>query len=357
MTSRSLPLLAARTSALETCGYCPRLCRAACPVSEAEPRETLTPWGKMTMAWLAARGDLDVDSSVTDTAWACTGCLACRERCDHRNPVADTLLDARADFLASGSAPLAARAVVDGGERRSKEVREVVARLSQLPGVADSAPTALLLGCGYARMLPAVAEDAVRVAVALAGPVRLLTGCCGAPMLEAGARAAAADARRALDASVGTSALMVVDAGCALALGDRSPRLLLDAVLDALPRLAHCAELAEQVVRWHDPCRLGRGLGRYDPPRKILERVLGRPPEEFSRNRTEALCSGGGGLVPLTFPEVSARTVQRVLRDHERLGAGVLVAGCAASHKRFASSGARVMDLVTVVRRALVPDV
>src|SRR5690242_20582094 len=93
-----LPLLDEQTAALETCGYCPKLCRAACPVSDAEPRDSLTPWGKMSMAWLAQRGDVEADSDLAATAWACTGCYACRERCDHRNEVAHTLGMARADF-------------------------------------------------------------------------------------------------------------------------------------------------------------------------------------------------------------------------------------------------------------------
>jgi hypothetical protein len=57
MTVR-LPLADSHTRELETCGYCPKLCRATCCVSNAEPNEALTPWGKMSLAWLSARGDL-----------------------------------------------------------------------------------------------------------------------------------------------------------------------------------------------------------------------------------------------------------------------------------------------------------
>ena len=40
-----------------------------------------------------ARGDAPGDVPHASTAWACTGCHACRERCDHENGVAPTLLD------------------------------------------------------------------------------------------------------------------------------------------------------------------------------------------------------------------------------------------------------------------------
>ena len=56
-----LPLLEPHRSALEKCVYCPKLSRAACPVSNVEASETVTPWGKMSMAFFAARGDVPID--------------------------------------------------------------------------------------------------------------------------------------------------------------------------------------------------------------------------------------------------------------------------------------------------------
>jgi dimethylglycine catabolism B len=60
---RRLPTLAPLKDTLEKCVFCPKLCRSACPVSNAEPRETITPWGKMSMAYFAARGDVPLEES------------------------------------------------------------------------------------------------------------------------------------------------------------------------------------------------------------------------------------------------------------------------------------------------------
>ena len=68
-----LPQLEARRSELEKCVFCPKLCRTTCPVSNEEPRETLTPWGKMSMAYFSANGDVEATASFADPAWACTG--------------------------------------------------------------------------------------------------------------------------------------------------------------------------------------------------------------------------------------------------------------------------------------------
>ena len=96
--SLRLPLADTHARELETCGYCPKLCRSTCSVSNAEPRESLTPWGKMTTTWLAARGDLPLEPSVTELAYACCGCLRCTDYCKHKNPVSETRLAARAEL-------------------------------------------------------------------------------------------------------------------------------------------------------------------------------------------------------------------------------------------------------------------
>lgn len=355
--ARRLPLLGARTRELETCGYCPKLCRAACPVSNAEPRDSLTPWGKMSLSWFVARGELPLDREHAAVAWACTGCYACRGRCDHANPVAETLADARADAVAAGAAPRAALGVIQRHEARLREIQGVLAGFS-LPGVDAAAPTALVVGCSYLRHAPDVARDAILATVALVGPVRLVDGCCGAPLLMAGDRDGFEAAQsRLLEDVRGSERLVVVDPGCAMALHDANPSLLVDLAVEQLPRLGHVAALGDdRPVRWHDPCQLGRGLGRYEEPRAVLNRVLGRAPEEFPRRRDGAACSGGGGLVPAVMPDVSARIAEDRIAEHRRAGGGVVVTGCASSLRRLSGRGAEVVDLATVIRQSLESD-
>lgn len=347
-----LPLLSARRAELETCGYCPKLCRAACPVSNAEPRDTITPWGKMSTAWFAARGLVEADAEHGATAWACTGCHACRERCDHQNPVASTLGEARAEFFARGAAPPAAVRVSKGFERLLEAEKQARTELSRQVGVRADAPTALLVGCAYLRWFPEEARAAVRAAVRLAGPVRLSEGCCGAPLLAAGDRAGFARARQALEESMGDAErLLVVDPGCAQLLAHRRPTLLVEAAARELGRLAPVAGFAG--ARWHDPCQLGRGLGLYEAPRQVLSAALGGAPREFDRRREGAACSGAGGLLPSTMPDNSRAIADDRLAEHERLGGGLLVTACASSLRRFRSRGAQALDLVTLLARSL----
>jgi len=349
-----LPVLAERRPAFETCGYCPKLCRATCPISNAEPRETITPWGKMSLSWLMARGDLPVDAEHARVAWACSGCFACRERCDHKNPVVDSLHDVRADLHQAGVAPAAAQRSAARHSERLARVRRVSSTLAGEGALEPSSKVALLIGCGYALHAPEQAREIVMSTVALAGPVRLVDGCCGAPLDWAGDRIGARRSRAALAESVtGTEQFVVADPGCAQALRDLSPIPLVDLALQQLPRLRRLENVGDAKIRWHDPCQLGRGLGRYEEPRAVLTRLIGRPPEEFARSRQYAACSGAGSLVPLTFPGVSDEIADSRVREHAGLGGGTIVTACAASLKRFRSRGANVVDLATLLARAL----
>jgi Fe-S oxidoreductase len=350
-----LPLLPAAQKALETCGYCPKLCRSTCPVSNVEPREALIPWGKMSSAWLAARGDLPADVDTAETSWGCSGCHACTSFCEHKNPVADTLYAARATYRDAGTAP---PAVVESERRHGLRVGEAGTALGELarePGVRADAATALLVGCAYLRKARPEARAILRSVVALAGPVRLVAGCCGAPLLHAGDRAGFEAARaRIAEGARGARSFVVGDPGCALVLGNARPLLFVQLAAAHAPKLAKIPEFgANEAVRFHDPCSLGRGLGEYEAPRVVLGRALGRRADEFDTNREHAECSGGGALLPISMPSTSARIAELRLEAHERLGGGVLVTACASSLRRFRAQGQRAVDIATVVEQSL----
>jgi dimethylglycine catabolism B len=353
-------MLEPHRAALETCVYCPKLSRAACPVSNVEHSETVTPWGKMSMAYFAARGDVPLDTEHAAPAWACTACYACRERCDHKNDVAAALTDARAELFARGAAPLAAQQIAAGFSLRSAEVARVLDGLQ--PIATDPHAPAVLVGCGYARHAEPEAAHAVQAVAALVGqPVRVLRACCGLPLLHAGDRDGFLEAARRLAAEAeGASRVVAVDPGCARALlveyertGVKGPRpeLFIDLARGALDRLAP-ADGAPS-FRWHDPCQLGRGLGRFDEPRAILERIGGRAPLTLQRTGREGECSGGGGALPATRPESARAIACARVDEHRSLGGGVLVTGCAQSLHRFRRAGEPAVDIVSLVARAL----
>lgn len=346
-----LPALESRRTELERCVFCPKLCRSACPVSNAEPRETLIPWGKMSTAWFVANGDVPIESSTALPAWACTGCLHCREACDHQNDVAATLFDVRAALVAERAGPPAAHAVIDAFARRDGEARAAA------KGLGGRGPEVLVVGCAYFRKAPEEARDVVRAATRLLGHApRVLEGCCGLPLLLAGDREGFARHAERVARELGDAKVVVHDAGCALALRTRYPEagvqaphveLLVELAARELSRLRPAPR--PEPVRWHDPCALGRGLGVYDAPRAVLARVLGAPPLEFDRARNDAVCSGAGGLLPVTMPDI-ARAIARTRTAETK---EPIVTACASSLVAFRRAGAVAIDLATLIADAL----
>jgi Fe-S oxidoreductase len=351
--------------------FCPKLCRSACPVSNAEPRETLTPWGKMSLAWMAAHGDVPVDASHGHPAWACTGCFACREACDHRNGVADALFDARDALARRGVAPVGAQRVTSGFRKHAESTAEAARALASDDRVRrfldPSSGDALLVGCGYLRSHPAEARDAIAATATLAGgAVALVERCCGLPLRLAGDKQGfTRHASELAETLKGKKRVTVVDAGCALTLRQRYPEagvslaaeveLLVEQAARALPDLKPVAT-EPGPVRWHDPCQLSRGLGIVDAPRAVLGRALGRTPDEFDEAREWGACSGGGGLLPATMPKVSADIAATRREAHQRAGGGRIVTACGSSLRSLRSgapTGLAVDDLVTWVARAL----
>ena len=357
-TFRGLPLLAERARELSLCVYCPKLCRSECPVSNAEPRESLTPWGKMSSMYFVADEHVEPSSSFTDLAWACTGCEACKNACDHKNPVADTLGLARAAIFAAGKAPAAAVRVASSFAARKAELGQRVAQAKARHGLPDTASVGIVAGCTYMRRLPEVADDVIASTARLLGGATLVSSCCGGALGMAGDREGQRQELESLASETrGMSLLVVGDRGCAYAIKKGADALgvtiqprMVTLVELAAEHLMKLARLPGEPPVFHDPCHLGRGLGLVSEPRAILTRLFGGPPREMAKNREHTACSGGGGLLPLTMPEVS----QEIAKSRAAEAQGhMLVTACAQSLRSFRKSGAQAEDLATLIARGL----
>jgi len=362
-----LPTLASAQAELETCTFCPKLCRTVCPVSNAEPRESLTPWGKMSSVYHLARGDVsqgerEGESGFAEVAFACTNCGACANACDHQNPVGPTLNLARDAARKAGLAPEGATRVLAGFAAHAADSELRARSLDPREPGTNRSRTALVVGCAYLRGAEPEALAALQVARALVGEdVVLVGGCCGLPLLHAGDDEGFTSNLRAFAERLAPySDVLVVDAGCARALRAIAPlrgvptppiELLVERAATSLHALAPLPDVGP--ARFHDPCQLGRGLGVYEAPRAVLTRLTGSAPQEFDRRRDGAACSGAGGLLPITFPEVARAATRDRLAEHTRGGGGTLVTACASSLRAFRAAGEPAVDLVSLLARAV----
>ena len=349
-----LPMLDAVRKEIETCTFCPKLCRTHCPVSNAEPKETLTPWGKMASVHMLGSGAVltHEEPSFAAPAWACTGCGACKASCDHKNEVAPTLGVARAQLFDAGIAPAGARRVAQGFVQHHVRVREAARALD----VQGDGASMFLPGCMYLLRFPKETQSGLKVARVLFPGVSVLGGCCGMPLAMAGDQKAEAAHLSALRNELrGARSLAVGDPGCAVYLRDKLDipvTTLVQAAYAQLERFASPAQ-AHEPVRYHDPCQLSRGLSVYEEPRALLARVTGARPLEFTRHHERGACAGGGGLLPSTMPDVSRSIAQDRVQEHEQLGGGTVVTACASSLRSLQRAGAQVVDLASLLAASL----
>jgi heterodisulfide reductase subunit D len=116
-------------------------------------------------------------------------------------------------------------------------------------------------------------------------------------------------------------------------------------------------------VTYQDPCRLGRHLGIYDSPRKVLEAIPGIELIEMEKNREYALCCGTSAFTNCDIYSHEMR-VERLL-EAKATGAETLVTTCPKCQIHFKCAmnnkgeekgpdiNIEVMDLANLVASAL----
>ena len=123
---------------------------------------------------------------------------------------------------------------------------------------------------------------------------------------------------------------------------------MLEARLDTGPRTPPLPEAAS----YHDACHLGRGLGEYEPPRRLLKVAVAEV-YEGAEARAEAPCAGGGGLLPRTMADTSVDVARRAAERYPDPGDRPIVTTCPTARRMFERSGRKAVDLVSVLRRWL----
>ena len=116
---------------------------------------------------------------------------------------------------------------------------------------------------------------------------------------------------------------------------------------------------AEKTATYHDPCHLGRGQAIYEAPRRIINAIKGIELKDLSRSRENSLCCGGGGLVPIGFPEFSDDLAQERALEMKNQGAELLLSACPACKENLKIAAkklklrTKVVDIAELVNDAL----
>ncbi|MDY7018959.1 MAG: hydrogenase iron-sulfur subunit [Chloroflexota bacterium] len=116
-------------------------------------------------------------------------------------------------------------------------------------------------------------------------------------------------------------------------------------------------------VTYQDPCRLGRHLGVYDAPRKVLEAIPGIELVEMEHNREYSICCGTSAFTNCDAYSHNLRTDR--LLEAKATGAEMLITACSKCQTHFncamnergemkgPDATIEVMDLANFIESAL----
>lgn len=363
--------------AIDTCTTCPTLCRWACPVAEAEARETTSPQRLAVLSGLL-KSERATPEMASPLPYHCSHCGACTQACLHDNDVPLVLSLARSRLLAAGSAPHVVREVVGhfgvSGNPQGASLEPSLDAAVAETGLQKvrGGDTVYFPGCATLEGNPEAATGFLR-AVTLAGlsdlSVRASSAsCCGLPLFWAGEiEGFRGHAARFAAQFSGVKRLVVHDAACAHTLEVRYK----DVGVNFEPEVVHVADYlaegmgargadapskgpAEARIAYADSCSAARGLQLVDAPRELIAKRLNKRVVELDEERgCDVDCCGASGLLPQTAPETAEAMAQTRLDAFRESGATtwVMASPRCVAHLKAVDPTAPIIDLATLLGR------
>jgi heterodisulfide reductase subunit D len=119
-----------------------------------------------------------------------------------------------------------------------------------------------------------------------------------------------------------------------------------------------------ELVTYHDPCYLSRGVRIVQEPRQVLQEVPGLKLVEMERNHHLSHCCGAGGGIRRAYPELSYDIAINTIKKAEATGAKVMAISCPACYERLHlaikvcnyHTELKIMDLMDIVTQAITPS-
>lgn len=343
--------------ATSLCSFCPKLCRYACPVADADQNEAVTPWGKMTAMKKVEDKELPMTPETMALAYKCTNCRASEHACELSNPVAPSLNAYRVRAFRADMAPAGVTASCKTFRKHNNPYdRDLLKALQKKfsPGKFASEGTVYFPGCTEIMEDPRTIEKTLDLLNIPLYPEPIQ--CCGYPLFAAGDWQDFTDLAEVNSHALNNYDRIVTGAPMCLytmetlyrSAGHRV-RAKFEHVVERnppIPPLKKGGPKGGFSVAYHDPCYLGRYRKIYDEPRRLIEQVSGKPPVEFLLNRENSYCCGGGGLLPVSSPETADTITKNRIAQFRETGAELLVTSCPTCVQRFRKFGAPALSLV-----------
>jgi Fe-S oxidoreductase len=348
------------------CGKC-KLCQANhvqevihgrfwrnCPSGTRFRFEAYYASGRLEMARALDLQEIEPTETMAHALYTCMECGSCQEQCYPVKQIFPLRVIEllREQAVRDGWGPLEEhQSAIDNLEQTDNLLGKPQAERGQWAeglGLKDASKekvgALLFAGCHYS-FKPELA-DAARAAVRVLKAAGLDLGilgseeaCCGAPLLELGDRdffeTFGMENLRRFEAT-GAEQIISLCPHCNWIFNEEyademaaKPKHAVQVVAEALKKKQLApGKQVKMKVAWHDPCRMGRRLGIYKQPRKILASIPGLEVVEFERSGHNSLCCGNGGMAAYAFPEFGEWTAKERIFEAEFAGVDAIVTSC-----------------------------
>jgi heterodisulfide reductase subunit D len=368
-----------------------------CPSGDKFKLDSFYAPGRMEIIRALIEGDItECSDKLQQIVYTCTMCGACSAQCElytssgrKVKEMGKTLVnmweDLRADMMRRGWGPLDAHqdilksvASYDnawGGPRAERERWGKGLKIKDLS--KEKADVLYFVGCTMAYdprlhgMIRAMATILDKASVDW-GFLGNKEKCCGSVSLRIGDRdqfnGLARDNIKTFN-DLGVSKIVTSCAGCYSTFKNRYPEV---GEVDA--EVLHVTEYIAQLIKekkiepvkevpmkvtYHDPCHIGRHVGLYDEPRRILRAIPGIELIEMKQNKMNTWCCGAGAGMRTAYPDLATETGVRRIEQAEETGASALTSACPFCYQNLtdaikaAGSKLKFMDLSELLVQSL----
>ena len=317
------------------------------------------------------------DAAIDSGLFLCTSCGACKEVCpssiDTKKGIIAIRNEANESKKKMSSERASIIASVGNYDNPWQVPRRQKGKWVEGLGLKGKGDVLYFAGCSTALLFPETAQRAVRVLRACGIEPAVLgkeERCCGSTVGKLGeahmAREKAEDCFKDFK-KAGAKVVVTACPGCSSSLNQRKDLLdkygievkhiaqYLDGMVDNL-RMTTVSDFGP--VTYHDPCDLGRELGVYEEPRRLLTTATGVAPIEMERSRSNSACCGSGSGVKSAFPELAMAIGADRIAMARAVGVRTIVTSCPWCVQNLrdcqeGGPGVQVVDLLEVLERAL----
>ncbi len=355
-----------------------------CPMYIKGKFFTYSAGGVMQMARALYEGKIGFSESVRDLLYLCTTCGACEVNCGVIESQIDLFTLLKKELLQNG---------ITLQEPHQMVVENILSKKTPYAGrlpardewlakekrgkIASQAEIFYFVGCVSSYRETEIASAFVSILDKLDIPFSASgeEWCCGAPLYFCGHEDKVHDLvthNVDLIEKSGASTVVLTCPTCSMIFKKYYPQWMKRELpfevfhaTEFMERLQQKGTLkldtmhAEKTVTYHDPCHLGRGQDIYEAPREILNRIKGIGFKDLTRSRENSFCCGGGGLVPIGFPDFSLDLARERASEMKSMGAELLLSACPACKENLKIAAqklklrTRVLDIAELVNNAL----